>query len=158
MIEYIRKNGSNKGLKKGVVYCGIDPDNPQGVVVGFTLCNNIDRFDYINDVHVKDFGVDTAKIRAGKWNKHSEFFIQNTFTEAMIDNENLDLICFINPNKSEVVELPPSVVGKLRTFIGRCRRYYKNKVFPAWVEKFEKKEPFPEDELKMESVRICFEF
>jgi len=151
-IEYIRKNGGNKGHKKGVLYCGVNPNNPQGVVVGFTLCNNIDRFDYIGEKHMKGFGANTAKIRAEKWSEHTDYFIQNTFSEFMLDSD-CPLLAIINPDTEKVVEIPPSVVGRMNTFLARCRRYYKDKVFPVWVQAFEKKDEYPSEKLEVSNVR-----
>jgi hypothetical protein len=156
LIEYIRKNGRNKGRKKGVLFCGIDPSNSQKAVVGFTLCNNIDRFDYINDKPAKGFGLETAKSRAEKWANHTDFFVQNSFTEKMIEDEDFTLLVFINPDKQKIVEIPPSVVGKMKIFLERCRRYYKDKVFPEWIEKFEKGDEYPKECLKVEAIQNCY--
>lgn len=156
LIEYIRKNGRNKGRKKGVLFCGTNPNNPQGVVVGFTLCNSIDRFDYINGQPAKGFGLETAKSRAEKWANHTDFFVQNSFTEEMIVSDDIDLLVFINPDKQKIVEIPPSVVGKMKIFLERCRRYYKDKVFPEWVEKFEKGDAYPKDCLAVEVIHDCY--
>jgi hypothetical protein len=169
-IEYIRKNGGqsvkqddgttkrvSKGQKKGVLYCGIDENDPNSVNVGFSLCNKIDRFDYINGKPVKGFGIKTAKERAEKWNLFTEFFVQKSWTEAQLENDDEDLLFIINPNPQQVVEIPPSIVAPLLRFIDRCKKYYKDKEFPEWVRKFENNEPYPAEELEMDSYKACFE-
>ncbi len=148
-IEYIRKNGRQKGRKKGVLFCGIDPDDPQSVIMGFSLCHSVDRFDYISGQRMPGFGLDTAKLRAEKWRFHNAYFVQKSFPEAeLIDGDGL--YKFVNPDSKQVVEVPPSVMVRLRTFIERCRKYYKDKDFPAWIEMIEKADPYPEDELEQE--------
>lgn len=168
-IEYIRKNdgfrkveGSDsdekrmvtRGEKKGVLYCGIDPNDAENVVMGYSLCSPLDRFDYIGgDRHEKGFGVNTAKERAEKWSLHDNYFVQNSFTERMI-YEGQDLLLLINPDPQQIVEIPPSIMPRLKTFIERCRRYYKDKEFPAWVKKIEAKLPTVVKESR--NVTECF--
>ena len=150
-IEYIRKNNRKKGRKKGVLFCGIDSDDPNSVIVGFSLCNSVDRFDYINGKPVPGFGKETAALRADKWKLNTEYFVQRSYTEAEIDryeDGELELHQYINPEPQEMVEIPPSVAGKLKVFIQRCKRYYKDKEFPEWIEKFERGEAYPEHQLE----------
>lgn len=148
-IEYIRKSGRRKGHKKGVLFCGVDPDDSNSVIMGFTLCHSIDRFDYINGQMFKGFGVDTAKQRAEKWKFHVEYFVQKTYTELDIDNEDVALMFIVNDNPQEIVEIPPSVMVRLKTFIERCRKYYKDKEFPVWIQNIEKGQPYPKDQLEI---------
>ena len=140
-IEYIRKNGRSKGKKRGVLYCGVDPYDPDSVVVGFSLCNPIDRFDYTKDVRRPGLGLEIAKARGEKWKNHDNYFVQNSFTQEIFLDATVNLIYLINPDPEQIVEVPPSVVKQLRTFIGRCKKYYKNKDFPVWINKLEKDEP-----------------
>ncbi len=157
-IEYIRKNGRQKGRKKGVLFCGIDPDDNQSVILGFSLCHSIDRFDYIAGQKSPGFGLETAKLRAEKWRFHTEYFVQRTFTEADINNEDLELMVIINPDPKQVVEIPPSVMVRMKSFIERCKKYYKDKDFPAWIQKIEAGEPYPAEELETKAVlRIYLE-
>ena len=144
-IEYLRKNGRKRGHKKGVLFCGIDLDNDQSVVLGFTLCHSIDRFDYINDQRVPGFGLETAKLRAEKWKFHTDYFIQNSHTEKELDSGVITYI--INPDNGSVVEIPPSIIDRLKTFIERCRKYYKDKEFPNWVKQFEVCESYPKEKM-----------
>jgi hypothetical protein len=149
-IEYIRKNNRRNGRKKGVLWAGVDPKNKDQVIIGFTLCHSIDRFDYINiNKKSKGFGLNTAKIRAEKWRFHNSYFIQKTYTEEEFVS-NLNILKYVNPNKM-CVEVAPSVLVKLKPFIERCRKYYKDKGFPEWIEKIEKNEPYP-DVLKTEQI------
>lgn len=157
-IEYIRKNGGiaikvkddntgkslyireNKGEKCGVLYCGIVPNDDQSVVVGFSLCSKVDKFDYVSGERRPGFGLSVAKSRAEKWSMHNAYFVQNSFTEQMIEDGS-NLIWFENPNPEKIVEVPPSVIKRLKVFIERCKRYYKDKRFPAWTEKIRNDNP-----------------
>jgi hypothetical protein len=134
-IEYLRKNGRKKGKKKGVLWCGIDDSDPDSVMIGFTLCNSIDRFDYIEGKPVPGFGAEIAKKRADKWKNHTEYFVQKSYTQSQLYfDDDVDILMYKNPNPQEVVEVPPSIVDRLKTFIERCKRYYKDKDFPQWCE------------------------
>lgn len=146
-IEYIRKNGRRKGHKKGVLFCGIDPDDDKSVIFGFTLCHPTDRFDYIKGVRVQGFGLETAKLRADKWKFHTDYFVQKTWSEDEMDEIEV-LYKFINPDAQSIVEVPPSVMIRLRTFIERCRKYYKDKDFPTWIQKIEEDNAYPETNLE----------
>jgi hypothetical protein len=148
-IEYMRKNGGvatkledgtyvrhNKGEKRGVLFCGIHPNNNDDVVVGFSLCNKLDEFDVINGERRKGFGLRIAKKRALKWSDHTEYFIQTSWTEEEIEDLSISLEYINNPNIEEIVEVPPSVAKKLLNFLERCMRYYQDKNFPEWANKF----------------------
>lgn len=156
-IEYMRKNNRNRGKKKGVLYCGISTIDSANVDVGFSVCNTIDRFDYIDRKPCKGFGLDLAKQRAEKWSLFTEFFVQKSWTEDRIMDETEELLLFKNPNTQQVVEIPPSVVAPLKRFIERCRKYYKDREFPEWVRKIENDEPYPTEELETVTVRQCIE-
>lgn len=137
-VQYIRRNGRKKGRKKGVLFCGIDPEDNQSVMIGFTLCHTIDRFDYVGGVRQEGFGVEIARTRAEKWKFHTDYFVQKTYREDEIElglDGEMDLFRYENPDKQTVVEIPPSVMAKMKGFIERCKRYYKDKDFPVWTEK-----------------------
>jgi len=159
-IEYLRKNDRirtnkdtgkrvmiSKGEKRGVLICMVDPEDNDSVIFGFSLCNPIDRFDYIKGIKEEGFGLELAKARAEKWRDHLEYFIQRSFTENEIWTtteevcEDFECDLLQNPNPRVIVEIPPSIVLRLKTFIERCRRYYKDKNFPAWVEQIEQNNP-----------------
>jgi hypothetical protein len=142
-IEYIRKNGRKKGHKKGVLFCGIDPDDDQSVIFGFALCHPTDRFDYVKNQRVVGFGLEIAKLRAEKWKFHTDYFVQKSFTEEEISDG--DLFKYINPDTSTIVEIPPSVMIRLKGFIERCEKYYKDKDFPLWIRKIEKGAEYPDN-------------
>ena len=155
LIEYVRKSGRKpkrddngnivvKGAgtgrtKKGVLFCGILPDLPDQVSIGFSLCSPMDEFDVVNGSKEPGFGLELAQARADKWANFTGFFVQTSWTEDELDNG--DIFMFENPEPKTVVEIPPSICNQLASFIGRCRRYYKDKEFPEWVEKFEAGEP-----------------
>jgi hypothetical protein len=156
IIEYVRKSGRKpkrndegniivKGngegrKKKGVLYCGVNADEPDHVMIGFSLCNKMDEFDYVKGQHEPGFGLELARERAEKWFKYLGFFVQNSWSEDEIE-DGADLISYINPDTKTVVEVPPSIIGPLKDFIKRCRRYFQDKEFPTWVEMIEKDDP-----------------
>lgn len=149
-IEYIRKNGTNKGRKKGILWCGIDPDDDKSVIMGFTLCHSIDRYDFPGGVREAGFGMNLAQIRAEKYRFHTDYFVQKTFTEFDIYGADDDeLVRIKNPDYKSIVEIPPSVMVRLKTFIVRCKKYYKDKEFPVWINKIEAGDSYPSDLLTM---------
>lgn len=153
-IEYVRKNGKRKGIKRGVLYCGLHPNDNQSVVVGFSLCNKLDKFDYIGGERKPGFGLNLARIRAEKWSNHINFFVQNSWGEDIIYDTEDPLNFIINPNPSEIVEIPPSIEDALKVFIDRCRKYYKDKDFPVWVKNFENGDSDIGD-FEVEDMRDC---
>lgn len=154
-IEYIRKNGRKKGRKKGVMWCGINPNNPESVILGFSLCNSLDKYDWIDGKHDPGFGLDLAAIRAEKWSDYTDYFVQKSYTEPMLFDDESQLLKIVNPNPRSVVEIPPSILDRLRTFIKRCKKYYKDKDFPLWVDKVDNYDPYPNEELEV--VDLCDE-
>ena len=151
-IEYIRRNGRKHGHKKGVLFCGVDPDDKNNVIVGFTLCHSIDRFDYINGLREPGFGVSIAEQRAEKWRFHLEYFVQKTYTEPDIEDDEVALMFLVNNNPQEIVEIPPSVMVRLKPFIERCRKYFKDKEFPVWIQNIEKGKHLPYAQLEMVQI------
>lgn len=140
-IEYLRKNDrwsnekqkyTSRGEKRGVLFCGINPNDPNAVVVGFSLCNSIDRFDYINGAKEPGFGLDLAKTRANKWAKKERCFVQFSNDEAAYEDG--EVLMKLNHDTETILEIPPSVIGRLRVFLERCKRYYKDKTFPMWTD------------------------
>lgn len=156
-IEYIRKNGRRKGRKKGVLWCGIDPDDDKTVILGFTLCHAVDRFDYPGGNREEGFGKDLANIRAEKYRFHTDYFVQKTFTEgeivdSVVQADAEKIWQYVNPQPKQIVEIPPSVMVRLKTFIERCKTYYKDKEFPVWVEKIANDHPYPYDQLEKKLI------
>jgi hypothetical protein len=168
LIEYVRKSGRKpkrdedgkiivKGSgvgrqKKGVLYCTPNADFPDTVMVGFSLCSPLDTFDYVNGQHEPGFGLSLAKQRAEKWYDFTGYFVQNTWTEEMIEDGD-ELLGFVNPDTKSIVEVPPSILKPLKDFIKRCRRYYQDKEFPVWIENIEKDQP----EQILESINYTLE-
>ena len=134
IIEYLRKNGRKQGRKKGIMFCGIDPEEGNRTIIGFSVCHKTDRFDYMGCTEKKiGHGLEMAKQRAYKWADYDNFFIQTSHHEDVIFL-NEDLFYYENPDPSNVVEIPPSVYPFLRKFIIRAKKYYKDKIFPVWAE------------------------
>jgi len=156
IIEYVRKSGRKPKRdddgkiivvgagtgrqKKGVLFCAPDPKSQNGVMIGFSLCNKMDEFDYVKGQHEPGFGLDLAKARAEKWSDYSGYFVQNSWTQEDIE-DGTDLYSFVNPDPQNVVEIPPSIIQPLRNFIGRCKRYFQDRDFPEWIEQVERSEP-----------------
>lgn len=156
LIEYLRKSGrkpkrdddgkiiiKGKGTgrqKKGVLFCGVNPNDENSVIMGFSMCNKIDDFDYVNGQYEPGFGLNLAKERAEKWSSYTGFFVQNSWTEEEIEGPD-DLVAYVNPDTTCIVEIPPSIFDKLQVFIQRCKRYYQDKNFPEWVKKVENDRP-----------------
>jgi hypothetical protein len=152
----LRKNGRHKGKKKGVLYCGIDPDEPTGVVVGFSVCHPTDRFDYVNGQRTEGFGLEVAKNRAERWKFKVNYFVQMSFHEDQLVDDNFSAFKFLNPDNETVVEIPPSVMVRLKPFIERCKKYYKDKIFPEWVDKVHEGNPYPITDLEKEPIEyVC---
>ena len=190
IIEYVRKNGrrrnketKSKGLvrgraKKGVLFCGIDPDDDQSVIIGFSLCHSTDRFDYVGGKRtlnketgkmvyvggekVDGFGLETAKCRAEKWKFHTDYFVQKTFKESeMIDAcvvAKYSLMQIINPDPKSIIDIPPSIMVHLKPFIKRCRSYFVDKEFPLWIRKIETEDSYPDSNLSYEDVTDKYDF
>lgn len=155
-IEYLRKSNRKQGKKKGVLWCGIDPDNADGVLVGFSLCHSIDEFDVkIRGKYrerVPGFGLSVAKERGDKWRFHSAYFVQNSYTEYELNVFDLDLpVLYENPDPATIVEIPPSIEDRLRTFLVRCKKYYKDKMFPEWCEAILQNDPYLTIDEEMEN-------
>lgn len=140
-IQYLRNNGRNKGQKRGVLFCCVDDSDDNKVIVGFSLCNKSDKFDYIRSLKYPGFGVLIAKERAERWSNHKDYFIQKSWTQEQLNIEE-KLFFLKNPNPKTIVEIPPSIFKQLTSFIERCRKYYKDKEFPVWVNKFIEECPY----------------
>lgn len=134
-IEYLRKNGRKQGRKKGVMWCGVDPDDENKVMVGFSICSALDKFDWVSDRYEPGFGLELAQVRADKWKDKDEYFVQLSYPEPELYSDDVSIMKYVNPNTKEILEIPPSIVKRLKTFIVRCKKYYKDKDFPVWVEK-----------------------
>jgi hypothetical protein len=172
-IEYIRKNGGmsvkiesednseprfirvSKGEKKGVLFCGVHPEDPKSVVIGFSLCNKMDKFDVVNGKKRNGFGLEMATKRAVMWSNHIDYFIQRSWTEEQLF-ETEPLGYFVNPNPKEVVEIPPSIAQQLQVFIERCKKYYKDKEFPVWTENIRMGKPYA-DSMDIEIYDFCID-
>ncbi len=104
-IRYVRKQNGNK---KGVVIAWIQENK---VLIGFSLCNNRDRWDIIKGKRSKHFGVNVAGLRAEKYHDR-----------ALND-----------------ITIPQSLVKPLRELIFRLMERHEGKDFPVWTKDFIKK-------------------
>jgi hypothetical protein len=134
MIEYIRKGKKNR-TKRGMLFAGIHPNEPDKVQIGFSLVHSSkDRFDWIYDEKTgryyrqEGFGKDLVAKRAVKW---SDYQI------AVLDsNGNGDIPPMVRAGETEGCALlvPQSMSRDLKKFIRRCRRYYRGKELPVWTQ------------------------
>jgi len=124
-IEFIRLGrGNQPRQKKGVMFSAIDPIDNERVIVGFSLCHlNYDDFDAINFgvKKEKDFGKKVAYRRALKWRDD---------VEGLVYSEKLE------EKLLGTVYIPQTVHESLVKFIQGCYKYYKDKIFPVWVENY----------------------
>ena len=104
-IQKIHKSKTGKTIisKKqiGYIIAGI-VDNT--IVVGYSLCNRKDRYDYINGKRTSGFGKHMAYERAVKW------------------------------SSQDSIEVPASIMPLMTKFIKRCESYYKDKECPNIVQ------------------------
>lgn len=135
IIEYIR--GTNRH-KKGVLYCGIDDNDSNKAIIGFSLCNKRDKFDHIGRKYEPGFGLFLTLNRAQKWATKTDYFIRK---DPCIINHLRNFGSINEVSKSNILEIPPSIYENLKKFIRRSKRYFKNKRFPEWVEKIENNLP-----------------
>lgn len=98
----------------------INPENPDNVVIGYSMCHSkFDEYDYlpVNDctvIRTEGHGKNMAEKRAIKWAGENEL-----------------VVAF-------------SVRKKLDKFIARCKKYYKDKQFPAWIDNIKVPELYEE--------------
>ena len=99
--ERIMRNGKSEGSKRkiGVMVAGISGSGR--VVVGFSLCNKKDRYNYPGGVYTPGFDKEIASQRALKW------------------------------EKEQSIAVPESIKGDLIVFLSRCLKYYKGEIIPA---------------------------
>lgn len=118
-IIYERKGGT----KMGVMVAGVDPKNPDRVVVGYVLVHGNDKFDYVQTpegcIKQKGFGKDIASKRAVKWSARN-------LVDRGPDN---------HPKLNDtIVYIPDSIIENMKQFAYRVNQYYKDKTKPIWLE------------------------
>ncbi len=101
-IRYVRKQNREK---KGVVVAIIKENK---VLIGFSLCNNRDRWDIVKGKRSKHFGVNVACRRAEKYH----------------DRELKD------------ISVPQSLVETIKKSISRLIERHEGKDFPIWTKEF----------------------
>lgn len=119
LVEYIkrrRKIGKQKvgnKQKVGVLVAGFEPDRLNRVIIGFTLCSKLDKWDWIQGKENRPgFGKDLATKRAIKWDSNG----------GIQDKQPLNV--------------PESISKEFSAFISRCEAYYKGKKLSDWVVRF----------------------
>ena len=148
IIEYIRKNGKiGSGVKKGVLYAGIDPEFNDMIDIGFSMCSPEDDFDVVAGKKRSGFGLEIAKERSIKWCSCNDYFIQLHYTEADLEDDDFEILRIVNPDPMGIVEIPPSIVEHLKKFIERCKKYYSDKDFPVWTDMLMVGKPYPQGRL-----------
>lgn len=143
-----------KGRQKvGTIISGVDPNDPNKIVLGFSLCNKCDKWDFVKDIPVKDFGLELAWKRALKWVNFSKFEIMgNAISNLEIEEyvketglselfqdsmDNLDDMLddddSIPDSNPDMVSIPMSVHLELKKYIISLMKYYKDKTGPVWL-------------------------
>jgi len=112
MAQKIYKSKSGKTIRLRVRYgafvAGIDPHDPNRIVIGCSLCHKSDREKYRDDLAIK-----IAEGKALKWSTLAP------------DVESVEY------------EIPYTMLRQMPKFISRCRRYYKDRHFPEWATKID---------------------
>ena len=102
----------------------VDPDETDKVIVGFSLCHkHYDSFDRMvfGIIKQEDFGKKIAFRRALKnVNK----------IKAEVYSDELEY------KEVDKVYIPATVHASLQNFVARCKKYYKDKFFPVWVDEY----------------------
>lgn len=111
--------------KVGVFFAGVLKNQPNKVIVGFSLCNPLDDFDRANNY-------DGKKIKHLGLKKAVSFAIKNKDKKIAVEY-NHPFIPNFDPD--DVVVIPYSLFKKnsnIHTFINRIRKRYKDKELPVW--------------------------
>jgi len=107
-VTYIRKKIRRKvindqpiyysqGEKRGVMISFINPNDPNMICMGWSICNSIDKWDHVNGVKVKNFGKNLAISRAFK---------------------------LIEPNRE--THIPDTIFNLFYSFFENSQKYYLN--------------------------------
>ncbi len=117
-----RRTLISRGHKKGSFVAVPDPEQPDKLLIGFSLCHRRDRFDFNGRMKLKGLGNWYAYEKAKKY-AHSDRFVIATDSTA----KNLP---------RPIVKIPQSMAKDLARFIVRCRKFFKGKDFPDWTTNF----------------------
>lgn len=150
-IYFVRQN---KKLK-GVLFASIDPDDGENILIGFSMANQKDilPIENIEGLRLggfnKDFGLRLAKKRSSDYRsyKNVKFFLgkdnHGKRFYTIIHEKDLGgrvVLPIFCPDLSNSklngdapVSVPTTLIKPLFNFVKNCERYYKNKLFPAWV-------------------------
>jgi hypothetical protein len=110
----VSKSGKTKyeGRQIGVMVAGFEPQDPNNVIIGVSLCHKRDKFDHVplektgEFIPCPGFGIKLAESYAVAWANAAS------------------------------VPIPFSTKKKLNKFLNRCQKYYKGKSLPTWVWNF----------------------
>ena len=103
-VNVIHEKPKIKNEKIGVFVAGINPENPDQIVVGYSLCSPIDTFDIDPSTKEKrpGFGKEIALSRSVRWAERDAIYV------------------------------PVKLQKKFNKFLDRCAKYYKDKNLPPW--------------------------
>jgi len=101
------KSGNTTFSRKqiGVMIAGIRPEQPDTVLVGYSLCHRNDKYNCPGGIKRHDFDKILAAQRAIKW----------------------------NTDDSNIPHIPYSLRKPFGKFMNRCRTYYKDKTLTSWI-------------------------
>jgi len=123
-----------KGKLKGVMVAYV-PDGEDIVRIGFSMCHRFDRWDHIRGVLNPGHGKYIATERADKWVGKTEAAMDKNMKAAIGMLEGEDPGPEISEMVKSCVVIPDTMYDSLKIFVGRCKKYYKDKRFPVWVDK-----------------------
>ena len=123
-----------RGTLKGVMVAYAS--NEDGLVkIGFSMCHPTDKWDHVNGAHNPGWGKQIATDRAEKWISKSNAMVHKNMEAALgVMREGLNDAELLQSIKNSVI-IPDTMHGSLKTFVERCRKYFKDKRFPEWVDK-----------------------
>ncbi len=145
-IQFVKQN---KALK-GVLFAGIDPDNDDNVVVGFSMANKMDihNLEVVDGLKLggfnKEIGLKLAKKRAIDYIgcSESQVFLYKDETgkreyypcgKGIMDG----VITYSDSEKRMTINIPTTLTKPFVYFIDNCIKYYKGKKFPKWLIGFQ---------------------
>ena len=134
MVEYLRDKNNKI---KGILFADDDIERPGAVIIGFSLARKTDIPPMVSVSSIRtggfnrDFGLKLAQKRSLDYRDLCNLKMYND--ELIIADSDDDEP--INEN-SMPVPICSIMEAPLMRFILRCERFYKDKIFPKWVDTF----------------------
>lgn len=107
-----------KGPLKGVMIAYTNGDDTL-VRIGFSMCHSFDKWDHVEGIHTPGFGKWIATQRGEKWASKERSILSRDVGVSHLSN---------------AVIIPDSMYESFKKFVDRCKKYFKDKQFPEWIE------------------------